>query len=118
MIQCPPMTPKRGDILIASLSPRQGTEAGKNRPVVVIQSNPFNHGGQRSTTICPCTTQLVAPGNELRVRIPGGITKKASDIMVDQARTIDNSRLTKHIGNLPDATIAELDTKLRNFLGI
>jgi mRNA interferase MazF len=118
MIRFLRMTPKRGDVIVASLSPRQGTEAGKNRPVIVVQSDPFIRGGQRSTTICPCTTQLVAPGNELRVRIPEGITKRTTDILVDQARTIDNNRLSKHIGRLPEATIAELDAKLRNFLGL
>ncbi len=52
------MTPQYGHVYLADLNPRFGTEPGKVRLVVVIQTdvlNPYH----LSTLICPLTTQVV-----------------------------------------------------------
>lgn len=108
------MKVKRGTLYLANLNPPRGTEAGKLRPVVVIQSDLLNEAGHPSTWILPCTTQLT-PDNILRVRLPPGCAgnHKECDVMVDQSRTIDNRRLEKSLGPIPQPLLAEVEEKLR-----
>ena len=55
-------------IYLADLNPRQGTEAGKIRPVVVVQTDLLNNT-HPSTIICPLTTRVVSGARMLRVHI-------------------------------------------------
>ena len=86
---------------MADLNPRMGTEPGKIRPVVVIQTNLLNNT-HPSTMICPMSTKIVPEATILRIHIPERETglNKDSDILVDQIRAIDNRRFKKHIGKL------------------
>lgn len=105
---------QRGYLYLANLNPRYGTEAGKLRPVVVIQSDFLNDINHSSTWVLPCTTNLTLP-NILRVRLPMGIAGNAKDcdVMVDQSRTIDNSRFKKQIGEIPNIIFKEIVEKLK-----
>ena len=78
---------RNGGLYLADLNPRQGTEAGKARPVVVIQSDLLNEVDHPSTWVLPCTTQL-AGENVLRVQLPRGIAGNTVDceVMIDQSR--------------------------------
>ena len=88
-------------IYLADLNPRMGTEPGKVRPVVVIQTNLLNDT-HPSTLVCPTTTKIVPEATLLRIHLHKRETglEKDSDILVDQIRAIDNRRLKKHIGKL------------------
>ncbi len=88
---------ERGWFYLADLNPRRGTEPGKTRPVLVIQTNLLNDVGHRSTIILPVTSNIKDGAEPLRVRIPGGSDgfTVESDIMIDQIRAIDNRRLYK-----------------------
>ena len=96
------MTIKQFEIWAADLNPQIGTEPGKIRPVLVIQTNLIN-STHPSTIICPITTNVVKGTEILRVHIKKGIAnvQKPSDLMIDQIRAIDNKRLIKKIGELP-----------------
>jgi mRNA interferase MazF len=48
---------KQYEIWIADLNPRFGTETGKTRPVVIIQTDLLNKH-HPSTIICPITTNI------------------------------------------------------------
>jgi mRNA interferase MazF len=91
------------DIWLADLNPRMGTEAGKVRPVVVIQTNLLNSLPHLSTLICPITTNTTKNASVLRVSLEKGTANlhQHCDIMIDQIRAIDNKRLIKKIGTLP-----------------
>jgi mRNA interferase MazF len=86
----------RGEIWLADLNPRRGTEPGKNRPVLVVQSQALLDAGHPSTIIIPLTTNLVDEAEPLRIRVraDGGLHRK-SDLLIDQLRAIDNRRLIK-----------------------
>lgn len=88
-------------IYLADLNPQRGTEPGKIRPVVVIQTNLLNNA-HASTLICPVTTKVVKEAQLLRVHLSKKESGLAldSDILVDQVRAIDNRRLIKSIGKL------------------
>ena len=88
-------------IYLADLNPRFGTEPGKIRPVVVVQTNLLNDV-HASTVICPMTAKVIKGSKILRVHLTkrqSGLDRE-SDILVDQIRAIDNRRLMKHIGKL------------------
>jgi len=90
---------RKWNVYLADLNPRFGTEPGKTRPVVVIQTDLLNNH-HPSTIICPLTTQIHPQSDVLRVHIrkgEAGLTER-SDIMVDQLRAIDNRRFVKKLG--------------------
>lgn len=92
----------RFEIWTADLNPRIGTEPGKIRPVLIIQTDLLNNL-HPSTVICPLTTNVIKESEILRVHINKGIAGllEASDVMIDQIRAIDNKRLIEKIGDLP-----------------
>lgn len=96
------MSIKQYEIWIADLNPRFGTETGKVRPVLVIQTDLLNKI-HPSTIICPITTNVQKQSELLRVHLKKGIgnVKEACDIMIDQIRAIDNKRLIKRVGKIP-----------------
>jgi len=51
--------PRRGEIWLANLNPRRGTEAGKTRPVLVVQAQSLLDAEHPSTIVLPLTTNEV-----------------------------------------------------------
>ena len=94
---------KQFDIWTADLNPQIGTEPGKIRPVLIVQTDLLN-SLHPSTIICPITTNVVKESDILRVHIKKGISniQKPSDLMIDQIRAIDNKRFVQKIGELPN----------------
>ena len=108
------MKARRGVLYLADLSPRAGTEPGKVRPVLVVQTDLLNQAGHPSTWVLPCTTRLTGE-NLLRVVLPRGIAgnREECEVMVDQSRAIDNRRLVRSLRPLPKSILAEVVEKLR-----
>ncbi|HDZ84613.1 MAG TPA: type II toxin-antitoxin system PemK/MazF family toxin, partial [Nitrospirae bacterium] len=81
------MTISKFHIYTADLNPKFGTEPGKTRPVVVVQTNLLNKE-HPSTIICPVTTRVQPKAEILRIHLKKGEAglKKDSDIIVDQIR--------------------------------
>ena len=104
------------EIWLADLNPRIGTEPGKTRPVIVVQTDLLNKIPHPSTLICPITSNVIMKSEVLRVHLKKGMANlhQECDILIDQLRAIDNRRLIKKIGDLPDSLV---DTTRKN-LGI
>ena len=105
---------RRGSLYLADLNPRRGSEAGKVRPVVVIQTDLLNDVGHPSTWVLPCTTRLTGQ-NVLRVPLPRGMAgnRQSCEVMIDQCRAIDNGRFVRTLGALPRSLLREVEEKLR-----
>lgn len=85
---------KHGEIWLANLNPTKGTEAGKIRPVLILQNQILLDVKHPSTLVIPLTTQLTENAEPLRFRIPAqDQLEKDSDLLIDQIRAIDNRRL-------------------------
>lgn len=108
------MRARRGVLYLAELSPRAGTEPGKVRPVLVVQTDLLDEAGHPSTWVLPCTTRLTGE-NLLRVVLPRSIAgnREECEVMVDQSRAIDNRRLVRALRPLPKSILAEVVEKLR-----
>jgi len=96
------MKVKQFEIWIADLEPQRGTETGKVRPIMVIQTNLLN-SIHPSVIVCPVTTRVEKESEILRVHLKKGEAnlKEESDIMIDQIRAIDKRRLLNKVGELP-----------------
>jgi mRNA interferase MazF len=112
-------TPRHGSLYLADLSPGRGTEAGKTRPVVVLQTDLLNEVGHPSTFVVPCTSRVVGE-SVLRVALPRRIAGNTSEceVMIDQGRAIDNRRLRRRLGSLPPQLLREVKEKLRRLLDL
>ena len=97
------MTPRKFHVYTADLNPRFGTEPGKVRPVVVVQTNLLSED-HPSTIICPITTKTHPEAAILRIHLKKGEAglEKDSDIIVDQMKSIDNKRFREHLGEISD----------------
>ena len=112
--------PKRGEVWLADLDPRYGTEPGKTRPVLVVQSQALLDAGHPSTYIIPLTTQLVTDAEPLRIRVQAAKQLPPdSDLLMDQLRAIDNRRLVRGpLLRLPGSEMRRISASLLELLGI
>ena len=105
------------DIWLADLNPSKGTEPGKTRPVVVIQTDLLNET-HPSTIICPITTNVQKDIDILRVHLKKTQLDKWSDILVDQIRAIDNKRFITKLGQLTNDQKVKLKNNIRIILDL
>lgn len=80
----------------------------------MVQTNLLN-GHHPCTVICPVTTNVQPKAEILRIHLKKGEAglEKASDVIVDQIRAIDNRRFRDHLGVLSDANKEVLLRSLR-----
>ena len=110
---------KQFEIYLADLNPTFGTESGKTRPVLIVQSNLLNKV-HPSTIVCPITSNVKAGVNILRVNMEigeGGLNI-ASSIMIDQLRAIDNKRFIKKTGVLSQEKQAQVINNMKIVMDI
>ena len=114
------MAIRQYEIWLADLNPRVGTEPGKTRPVLVVQTDLLNQVLHPSTLICPITSNVSGKSEILRVHLKRGMANllQECDILIDQLRAIDNRRLVKRIGTLPDNVILTTRKNLKIVLDL
>lgn len=107
-----------GDIWLANLNPGKGTEPGKTRPVLIIQTQALLDVEHPSTLIIPLTTNLIDNAEPLRVRVKAGSKlEKDSDLLIDQIRAMDNKRfLEGPLLRCEDALIERVRECLREII--
>ena len=111
------MRPKQFEIWLADLNPQIGTEPGKTRPVVIIQTDLLNEF-HTSTLVCPITSDVVKEIELLRVHLRKGQLEQPSDVLIDQIRAIDNRRFIRKIGRLTKEQISSLKLNIRIVLDL
>jgi mRNA interferase MazF len=89
------MAVRRFDVFLVKLDPAIGNEIQKTRPCVVISPNEMNKY---------VTTVIIAPmtskGQPYPTRVLCQFQGKAGQIVLDQIRTVDKTRLVKRLGQL------------------
>lgn len=110
---------KQFEIWIVDLNPGMGTETGKVRPVIVIQTDLLNKE-HPSTIICPITTNVQPDAEILRVHLKKSKfgLKEDCDIMIDQIRAVDNKRLVKKVGVVDRDTADQIRENLKIVLDL
>jgi mRNA interferase MazF len=92
----------RFDIYLVSLDPTQGHEIRKTRPCVVISPDEMNHN-IGTVIVVPMTTK----GRVYPSRIPLTFRRKKGQLVLDQVRTVDKTRLVRRLGKLDANTAAK-----------
>lgn len=105
------MVVKRFDIFLVNLDPTIGSEIQKTRPCLIISPDEMNRN-IRTVIIAPMTTK----GRDYPTRVACKFQGKQGQIVLDQIRTIDKSRLVKKLSQLKEESRAEvLDTLAEMF---
>ncbi len=113
--------PKQYEIWVADLEPSTGSEPGKIRPVVILQSDILNKTGHSSIIVCPVSSQSKEGVSLLRLAVEPTIVnglKKKSFILCDQIRALDMSRLKGTVGMLNGDSIAQLGESIKAILSL
>jgi mRNA interferase MazF len=111
---------RRGEVWLADINPPRGTEPGRTRPVLIVQSQALLDAGHPSTYVVPLTTKLIPDAEPLRIRVPAADRlPRDSDLLMDQLRVIDNRRLVDGpLMRLPASTMRVVARALRELTGI
>lgn len=110
----------RGEVWWADLPMPTGSGPGYRRPVLVVQSEPYNRSALATAIVAVVTSNLqraLLPGNVRLAKRTSGLPKE-SVVNVSQLLTIDRSRLTKRSGTLPAEAMLRVDDGLRLVLGL
>lgn len=102
---------KRFDVFLVNLDPTVGSEIQKTRPCVVISPDEMNRY-IATVIVAPMTTK----GQPYPTRVASQFQGKEGQIVLDQIRTVDKTRLVKQLGQLSiDEQQAILDTLAEMF---
>lgn len=93
------MVVNRFDVYLTNLDPSVESEIKKTRPCLVISPNEMNRH-IRTVIVAPMTTA----GRSYPTRISCQFKRKKGQIVLDQIRTIDKTRLVKHLGMIDSET--------------
>lgn len=110
----------RGAICWADLGETRGSRPAKRRPVLVIQSNPFNTS-RLNTIIAAVITSNTAlatmPGN---VFLPAAVSGLPKDSVVNVTAlvTLNKTDLDEPVGQLPGSLMNDVNRGLRRVLGL
>lgn len=111
---------KRGEIWWASLPNPVGSGPGYKRPVLIVQSNPFNASRIATVVVATVTSNLVlaeAPGNVRISKTESGLPQ-ASVVNVSQLITLDRSVLTSKVKALAGSSMDKVDIGLKIVLAL
>ena len=113
---------KRGEVYIAELKPRSGSEQRGKRPVIVVSHDGFNQVATwRSIIVVPLSTsERQARRGPTAVPVPAGAGGLARDgvALCHQVTTLDRSKLTDKLGLLDDEQMQRVEDGLRAALGM
>ena len=98
----------RFDVYLTNLDPTIGSEIQKTRPCLVISPDEMNKH-IRTVIVAPMTTT----GKDYPTRVSCSFKKKKGQIVLDQIRTIDKTRLVKKLGTIDPETQLKVITILQ-----
>ena len=111
---------ERGEIHWADLGAPSGSRPAKRRPVLVVQSDPYN-ASRLATVVAAVITSNTAlaamPGNAFLPATATGLPRD-SVVNVTALVTLNKTDLADRVGRLSLALMNEVDRGLRRVLGL
>ncbi|HEX6037145.1 type II toxin-antitoxin system PemK/MazF family toxin [Longimicrobium sp.] len=89
------MVAERFEVYLVTLDPTVGSEIRKTRPCLIISPDDMNRH-LATVIVAPMTTK----GRTYPTRVPCQFQGKTGEIVLDQLRTVDQSRLVKRLGRI------------------
>ena len=93
----------RFDVFLVRLDPTEGREIRKTRPCVIISPNEMN---QHIDTVI--VAPMTSKGRPYPTRVPVRFKGKSGQVVLDQIRTVDKSRLVKRLGKIDETTESQV----------
>jgi len=93
------MDVRRFDVWLVPLDPTRGHEIKKTRPCVVVSPDEMNLN-LGTVIIAPMTTK----GMDVSFRVACAFQGLHGQVVLDQIRSVDKTRLVKHLGRLSPGT--------------
>ncbi|MFL6208831.1 MAG: type II toxin-antitoxin system PemK/MazF family toxin [Pyrinomonadaceae bacterium] len=113
---------KRGEIYVAELAPRSGSEQQGRRPVIILSHDAFNQASNwRSIIVVPLSTSPAQAGRGLTaVALPQGTggLQQASVALCHQVTTLDRAKLSRRIGELTADQLRQVEVGLKAALDL
>lgn len=114
------MVIERGDVYWVDLGHPEGSRPANRRPVLVIQSGPYNESRLSTVVVAVITSNTALatmPGN---VFLPSTATGLPRDSVVNVTAlvTLNKSDLSDQAGHVPDSLVDEVNRGLRRVLGL
>lgn len=97
------MSVRRFEVYRVNLDPTQGKEIKKTRPCLVISPDEMNRF-IATAIVAPMTTK----GRDYPSRVPCRFQGKEGQVVLDQIRAVDKSRLIEKLGKIDKPTQAEV----------
>jgi mRNA interferase MazF len=102
------MVANRFDVYLTNLDPTVGSEIQKTGPCLVISPDEMNKH-IRTVIVAP----MITAGKDYPTRVSCTFKKKKGQIVLDQIRTIDKTRLVKKLGTIDPGTQLKVITILQ-----
>lgn len=94
---------RRYEVYLVNLDPTQGSEIQMTRPCVIVSPDEMNRN-IRTVIIAPMTSAQ----RDYPTRVNVIFQRKKGQVVLDQIRTVDKSRLVRRLGALADARAREV----------
>ncbi len=105
---------KRGQVYIANLAPRSGSEQQGRRPVIILSHDSFNlTPNWRSIIVVPVSTTSRYGPTVIPLEAGAGGLKKDSVALCHQITTLDRSKLSTLLGILTDEEIQNVEEGIK-----
>lgn len=97
------MVVKRFEVYLVNLDPTIGSEIRKARPCLIISPDEMNRY-IATVIVAPMTTK----GRDYPTRVQCSFKDKEGQVVLDQLRTVDKSRLIQKLGKIDQQTQEEV----------
>ncbi|OEV04844.1 mRNA interferase MazF2 [Streptomyces oceani] len=114
------MVMRRSDIYWADLGPASGSRPAKRRPVLVVQSDPYNDSRLATVLVAVLTSNTALatmPGNVFLSAAVTGLPRD-SVLNVTALVTLNKTDLAEQAGQVPPSLMHDVDRGLRRVLAL
>lgn len=102
------MVINRSEVYLVDLDPTVGSEIQKTRPCLVVSPDEMNHF-IRTVIVAPLTTR----GRPYPTRVACRFEGAKGQVVLDQIRTVDSSRLVRKLGAIDAETMTAVLSTLQ-----
>ncbi len=97
------MVVERFEVYLVNLDPTVGSEIRKTRPCLIISPDEMNRH-IATVIVAPMTTK----GRPYPTRVACSFQGREGQVVLDQIRTVDKSRLVRRLGRISKSTQADV----------
>ena len=110
--------PSRGDVWALALDPTAGHEQAGARPALILSVDIFNEGPAELVVAVPITRTQRRIRWHVPINPPEGGLAATSFIQCENVRSVSKIRLKRRRGRASDATMQQIEDRVRILLGL